>query len=119
MIAERMNSIEWPEQLSNLDFPHFVGKIKIVTTHISWVIVAGRYCYKIKRPVDLEFVDYSTLDRRHHFCEEEVRLNRRLSPDVYLGVVPIARNGNRFRVEGGGQVVEYAVKMRRLPEDRM
>ena len=79
----------------------------------SW---PGRLAYKLKKPVKLGFVDYSTLERRRHFCEEEVRLNRRLAPDVYLGVVPVTREGDSIRVEGTGEVVEWAVKMRRLPE---
>jgi aminoglycoside phosphotransferase family enzyme/predicted kinase len=92
------------------------GNVEARQTHISVVFLAGSYAYKIKKPVSLGFVDYSTLARRRHFCEEEVRLNRRLAPSVYLGVVPIAREGNGLRVEGKGTVVEWAVKMVRLPE---
>ena len=65
--------------------------VEVHQTHISVVFVAGEHAYKIKKPVALGFVDYSTAERRHHFCEEEVRLNRRLAPDVYLGVVPVTR----------------------------
>src|SRR3954466_2919630 len=86
-------------------------------THISVVSLAGAFAYKVKKPVRLSFVDYGTLERRRHFCEQEVRLNRRLAPEVYLGVVPIVREGNRVRVEGTGEVVEWAVKMRRLPDE--
>jgi aminoglycoside phosphotransferase family enzyme len=66
--------------------------------------------------VELGFLDFTTLDKRRHFCEEEVRLNRRLAPHVYRGVVPLARLGNGVRVEGEGEVIEWAVKMERLPE---
>ena len=69
-------------------------------THISVVSLAGPFAYKVKKPVRLGFVDYGTLERRRHFCEEEVRLNRRLAPEVYLGVVPIVREGDR-RPRGG------------------
>ena len=86
-------------------------------THISVVSLAGAFAYKVKKPIRLSFVDYGTLERRRHFCEEEVRLNRRLAPEVYLGVVPIVRDGDRVCVEGTGEVVEWAVKMRRLPDE--
>ena len=74
-------------------YPEAVEAVEVHQTHISAVFLAGPLAYKIKKPVDLGFVDYSTLERRRHFCEEEVRLNRRLAPDVYLGVVPVTREG--------------------------
>ncbi len=92
------------------------GPIEVHQTHISAVFLAGGFAYKIKKPVALGFLDYSTIERRRHFCEEEVRLNRRLAPEVYLGVVPIVRRGGELRVEGTGDPVEWAVKMRRLPD---
>src|SRR5262249_17277508 len=70
-------------------YPDRVGRVEVRHTHISVVFLADAYVYKIKKPVDLGFVDFSTLEKRRHFCEEEVRLNRRLAPEVYLGVVPI------------------------------
>ncbi|MHC4910440.1 MAG: bifunctional aminoglycoside phosphotransferase/ATP-binding protein, partial [Planctomycetota bacterium] len=97
-----------------------VGAVSLVQTHISLLFFAGERVYKVKKAVDLGFVDYSTLERRRHFCEEEVRLNRRLAPSTYLGVVGIARNEDgRIRVGGDGEIFEYAVEMRRLPSDRM
>jgi len=87
-------------------------------THISLVFLVGPYVYKVKKPVQLPFLDFSTLDRRRHFCEEEVRLNRRLAPLVYLDVVPIRQTAEGLQVEGQtGPVVEWAVKMQRLPDD--
>ncbi len=86
-------------------------------THISVVFLAGPLVYKIKKPVDLGFLDFTTLDQRRHFCEEEIRLNARLAPDVYLGVVPVVRRGGQVAVEGSGDVVEWAVKMERLPDE--
>jgi aminoglycoside phosphotransferase family enzyme len=86
-------------------------------THISVVSLAGPFAYKVKKPVRLGFVDYGTLELRRHFCHEELRLNRRLAPEVYLGVVPIVREGDRLRVDGTGEAVEWAVKMRRLPDE--
>jgi aminoglycoside phosphotransferase family enzyme/predicted kinase len=92
------------------------GDVEVHQTHISVVFLAGPYAYKIKKPVDFGFVDYSTLDKRRHWCEEEVRLNRRLAPEVYLGVVPVTSDGTHVRIEGSGAVIEWAVKMQRLPE---
>jgi len=90
--------------------------IQVIQTHISVVFLAGAGAYKIKKPVKLPFLDFSTLDLRRHYCVEEVRLNRRLAPDVYLGVVPVTRAGTRIAFEGNGELIEWAVKMRRLPE---
>lgn len=90
--------------------------VGVITTHISWVFVTDREVWKVKRPVDYGFVDYTTLDRRRHFCDEEVRLNRRLAPDVYLGVVPVRLDGGRHSLAGSGPIVDYAVRMRRLPD---
>ena len=76
-------------------YPHSIGAeaVEVRQTHISAVFLAGPYAYKVKKPLDLGFLDFSTLERRRHFCEEEVRLNRRLAPSVYLGVVPVAPHG--------------------------
>ena len=98
-------------------YPFPVETIEVRQTHISAVFLAGPLVYKIKKPVDLGFLDFSTLDKRRHFCDEEVRLNNRLAPGVYLGVVPVARRGGRIEVEGTSELVEWAVKMKRLPDD--
>lgn len=97
-------------------YPGRVGAVEVHQTHISIVFLSGSLAYKIKKPVSLGFVDYATLARRRHFCEEEVRLNRRLAPQVYLGIVPVVQEGGSIRIESAGEVVEWAVKMRRLPE---
>ncbi len=100
-------------------YPHRPRTVRVIETHISWVFLAGAYVYKVKKPVDLGFLDFRTLRRRRHFCEEEVRLNRRLAPDTYLGVVEIKRDGGRYRIGGAGRTAEVAVAMRRLPASRM
>ena len=97
-------------------YPRATGKIEVHQTHISLVFLAGCYAYKIKKPVKLGSY-FSTLQRREHFCHEEVRLNRRLAPGVYLGVVPVTRDASGWKFEGDGEVVEWAVKMRRLPRE--
>ena len=94
-------------------------EVRLVQTHISYVFLAGDLVCKVKKPVDFGFLDYTTLEKRRFFCQEEVRLNQRLSPSVYLGVVPITKDGDEFYLGGQGEVVEYAVKMRRLPQERM
>ena len=88
-------------------------------TQMSLLFFAGDFVYKVKKPVNLGYLDYTSLADRRRFCEREVELNRRLCPDTYLGVVPIARGPKGILVEGPGEVVEYAVKMRRLPQERM
>jgi len=100
-------------------YPHHPPKVELLQTQMSFVFLTGEYVYKVKKPVDLGYLDYTTLEKRKHFSEQEVLLNRRLCPDVYLGVVPIAKKGGRHGVEGEGKALEYAVKMRQLPQERM
>lgn len=99
---------------SRRSYPEPPERIQLLQTHASWVAVTERFVYKVKKPVDFGFLDFSTLEKRRHFCEREVTLNRRLCPDAYLGVIPIRRNGRRWRFDGDGEIVEYAVKMKRL-----
>lgn len=89
----------------------------VVETHISWVILTDKYAYKIKRPVRYSFLDFSTLELRHHYCEREIELNRRLTSDVYLRVCPIYKNEHLINFESG-EIVDYAIQMRRLPGSR-
>jgi aminoglycoside phosphotransferase family enzyme/predicted kinase len=100
-------------------YPHPVESVEVIETHISWVFLVGELAYKVKKPVNLGFCDFTTLERRKHFCEEELRLNRRTALDLYLGVVPIARAGSAVRVEGTGEPIEYAVKMRRFAQEML
>ena len=98
-------------------FPHPADDIELMETHISWVILAGNYAYKIKKPVVLDFLDFGTLERRRHFCEEELRLNRPWAPELYLDVVPITGPADEPVMGGDGEVLEYAVKMLRFDQD--
>jgi aminoglycoside phosphotransferase family enzyme/predicted kinase len=95
-------------------YPHDTGVVEVIETHISSVLLAGDRAYKLKKPVAIGFLDFSTLERRRFFCEEEVRLNRRTAPDLYLAVVPITAERGRPQVAGRGNVLEYAVCMRRF-----
>lgn len=108
------------EALRNpLCFPHPVKTIQVVETHISWVILTGDFAYKIKKPVDLGFLDFTRLETRRFYCWEEVRLNRRLAPELYLGAVAIRGSPEAPRIEGEGPLLEYAVKMREFPQDAL
>ncbi len=98
-------------------YPFCVDTVEVRQTHISVVFLAGDFVYKVKKSVDYGFLDFGTLEKRRHYCDEEVRLNRRLAPDVYLGVVPITRCSGHLRFEGDGPPIEWAVKMRRLPDE--
>ncbi len=109
-------------RLSDPDcYPDPRGAVTLFQTHLSMVAVTGEHAYKLKKPLQLPFVDFSTRELRKHFCEEEVRLNSRLCPDLYLGVVPLFAGAGRptFRHCPGADIIDYAVLMRRLPFDRM
>lgn len=97
-------------------FPHASDHWQLIETHISWVILAGPYAYKIKKALDLGFLDFTTLDKRRFYCEEELRLNSRLAPDLYLTVVPITGTAEQPQLGGSGAAFEYAVKMRRFSQ---
>ncbi|HSP96300.1 MAG TPA: AAA family ATPase [Candidatus Dormibacteraeota bacterium] len=101
-------------------YPHTPADVELRQTHISYVFLAGDQVFKLKKPVRFAFLDFTILERRRHFCREEVRLNRRLAPDVYLGVRALRRDGDSYRWtdEGDARAVEYLVHMRRLPDDR-
>lgn len=100
-------------------YPENPREVELVETHISWVFLTPEHAYKLKKPVQFDFVDFSTLPRRREACENEVRLNRRLAPGVYLGVIPITIDERgRLQLDGSGRPVDYLVKMRRLPTER-
>jgi aminoglycoside phosphotransferase family enzyme/predicted kinase len=95
------------------------SSVRLVQTHVSFLFITDNHVYKIKKPVDFGFLNFTTLDRRRFYCEEEVRLNRRLCPDMYLGVVELRESTGGVSFRGQGSVLEYAVKMKRLPAERM
>ncbi len=98
-------------------YPHPVDSVEIVETHISWVLLAGEFAYKIKRPVCYSFVDLREPARRKHLCEEEVRLNRRFAPELYVDVCEVVSVAGQARIGGEGTVLEHAVRMRRFRRD--
>src|SRR5260221_8556363 len=95
------------------------GQVTVLETHISYVLLTGRYAYKLKKAVDFGFLDFTTLAARRHFCEEELRLNRRLAPELYLDVVALTGSIDAPVVGGDAPPVEYAVKMREFPQDAL
>lgn len=98
-------------------YPHPVPAVRLIETHISWVLLAGDFAYKIKKPVDLGFLDFSSLEKRRHYCDEEIRLNRRLAPDTYLAVVPVAGSVAAPHMASDGPILDWAVQMRAFPAD--
>jgi aminoglycoside phosphotransferase family enzyme/predicted kinase len=97
-------------------FGHPLRHLRLLETHISWIILTGNYAYKIKKPVDLGFLDFSTLERRRHFCHEELRLNRRFAAQIYLDVIEIHGTADAPRLHGKGRVIDYALKMIEFPQ---
>jgi uncharacterized protein len=101
-------------------YPHSVtGAIELIQTHISYVFLTGEYVYKIKKPVNFGFLDFSTVAQRQHFCHEELRLNQRAAAELYLEVLPIVQAGEEFTLNGTGTAVEYTVKMQQFPQSAL
>src|SRR3989337_245238 len=94
------------------------GKIELIQAHISCVFLTKNFAYKVKKAVDFGFVDFTTLEKRRFFCEKELQLNKRLCEDLYLEVVSINKS-DVIKIKGDGETVEYAVKMRKIPQERM
>jgi aminoglycoside phosphotransferase family enzyme len=100
-------------------YPDPTQGVELVQTQMSFVFLADDCVYKVKKPVNLGYLDYTTLDKRRFYCQREVELNQRLCSDAYMGVVPIIEHGGHFSLSGQGKAIEYAVKMRRLPQEVM
>lgn len=98
-------------------FDHHCEGFNVLETHISWVILTGPFAYKIKKPMDFGFLNFTTLERRKHFCEEEFRLNQRLAPELYLEIVPIRGSEANPQLNGEGEIFEYAIKMAQFPQE--
>jgi len=113
------NQLESQERLvsfleSATSYPHRPPEVRLMQTHISWVFIAPPFVFKVKKPVNFGFLDFSSLEKRHHFCQRELELNRRLCPEVYLAVVPIYKSASGFFFNTEGEIAEYSVKMREL-----
>lgn len=111
---------EYIQFLMNAEaYSHPVDEVRLIQTHISFVVVAGDFVYKWKKPVDLGFLNFSTLSRRRYYCSQELLLNRRLCPEIYLALIELTQDDDNYRIQGRGRIIEYGVKMVRLPEERM
>jgi aminoglycoside phosphotransferase family enzyme/predicted kinase len=101
-------------------YPHPVKEpIELIQTHVSSVLLTGDFAYKLKKPVNFGFLDFSTLDKRQHFCAEELRLNQRGASELYLEILPIAQTGDQYQLGGAGEPVEYVLKMRQFPQETL
>ena len=100
-------------------FDHPVKDFRVIETHISQVLLTGDYAYKIKKPMDFGFLNFSTLERRKQFCEEELRLNSRLASELYLNVLPVTGTPEQPRLGGEGEPFEYAIRMRQFDQDQL
>lgn len=98
-------------------FPHPVEQFQVIETHISWVLLTGPYVYKIKKPMNFGFLDFTTLDAREHFCQQELKLNQRLTENLYLEVLPITGSAEVPQLGGIGDAIEYALKIRQFPQE--
>lgn len=105
--------------LNPVAYPHPVDEIKLIETHISWVILTGPFAYKIKKNVQYDFLDFSTLEKRHYYCNEELRFNRRFAPDLYLAVLPITGTATHPAIGGEGKVLDYVIKMRQFDNNQL
>ncbi|WP_227546025.1 bifunctional aminoglycoside phosphotransferase/ATP-binding protein [Marinobacter fonticola] len=114
MSSELIDALQDPAR-----YDHPVDDFKVLETHISWVILTGPYAYKIKKPIDFGFLDFSTLERRKHFCEEEIRLNQRLAPDVYVDVLPISGSEGDPKIGDVAEPIDYAIRMRQFDQANM
>ncbi len=115
-----LNHQKLPELIRRMQrpgfYPHPVSRIELIETHISWVILTGQFAYKVKRPVDLGFLDFSTLEKRRRACEDELRLNMRLAPELYLQVIAITGTAAAPLLGGAGPPIEFALKMHEFPQ---
>ena len=100
-------------------YPDNSKGVELMQTQMSFVFLTDDYVYKVKKPVDLGYLDYTTLEKRQFYCRKEIELNRRLCPEAYLGVVSITEYNDNISIDGQGRIIEYAVKMRRLPQEAM
>lgn len=100
-------------------YQHSVSHIEHIETHISHVFLTGEYAYKLKKPVKFDFLDFSTLEKRKFYCEEELRLNSRFASELYLDVIPISRSGNKIVFGPGQEILDYVIQMRQFDENSL
>ena len=107
------------DALLKLDsYPEETSKIELIQTHISFVFITDNFVYKVKKAVNFGFLDFSTLENRYFYCQKELEINKRLCPQIYLEVVPVKQK-SKIKIKGEGKIIEYALKMKRLPQERI
>ena len=116
-----MSNDQLIEQMGHPDFyPHeTTASIQQLQTHISYIFLTGNYAYKLKKPVNLGFLDFSTLEKRHYYCQQELALNQPIAPDIYLEVLPITQQGDQLELNGKGQIIDYTLKMHQFPQSAL
>ncbi|HAG83082.1 MAG TPA: adenylyl-sulfate kinase [Cyanobacteria bacterium UBA12227] len=120
MIDKTINSPLIEQMMQPGFYPHPVTEpIQMIQTHVSYVLLTGNYAYKVKKSVNFGFLDFSTLERRQHFCLEELRMNQPIAPEIYLEVLPITQTANQYILQGTGEPVEYALKMCQFPQETL
>ena len=115
MLKQSKDMIEALKKPEAYDSP--VKGIRLMQTHISWIFLTGKYAYKIKKPVDFGFLDFTTLEKRKKFCERELEINRMFSPEMYIGVLPVNRFDHSIKINGPGETIDYAIKMKEFPQE--
>lgn len=113
-----MNSTQIQQLLAADAYDEKTTSVKLVETHVSWVLLTDHFAYKIKKPVKFSFLDFSTLEKRFFYCKRELELNNRLAPDMYLSVIPIIQNNDQIQLDGDGEIIDYALKMKRMDSTR-
>lgn len=96
-----------------------VKEIRLIQTHISWVFLTGDFVYKIKKPVDFGFLDFTMLEKRMKFCKRELEINRMFSPEIYIDVLPVNKFDHMIKINGPGETIDYAIKMKQLPQENL
>lgn len=105
--------------LDPLAYPFKTKKIDLIQTHISWVFLTEKYAFKVKKPVNFGFLDFSSLGKRKFYCQQELKLNQRLSPQIYLKIIPIKKYGDKVRLAGKGRIIDWALMMRKFPQNKI
>ncbi len=117
MLRQTKGMLESLNRPESYDSP--VREIRLIQTHISWVFLTGDFVYKIKKPVDFGFLDFTTLEKRKKFCRKELEINRMFSPEIYIDVLPVNRSDYSIKINGPGETIDYAIKMKQLPQENL
>jgi hypothetical protein len=117
MLKQTNEILEAMKRPETYDSP--VKEIRLIQTHISWVFLTGDFVYKIKKPVDFGFLDFTSLDKRLKFCKRELEINRLFSPEIYLDVLPVNKFDHVIKINGPGETIDYTIKMKQLPQENL